>query len=111
MQMNIFGKLVSHEGRSFATYFTRLTNKNTGETRSFNVKFRQEAGQPDISDCPCIIEVPREKMNYQEKVIYDKETGDPVVDEAGGVKISNNIWVSKWSMIGPFVDHSLDDYE
>ena len=111
MQMNVFGKQVNHEGRTFTTYFTKLTNKNTGESRSFNVKFRQEAGQPDIFDCPCTIEVPREKMNYQEKVIYDKETGEPVSDEDGNVKISNNIWISKWSMIGPFVDHSLDDFE
>ena len=111
MQMNIFGKQVSHEGRTFATYFTRLTNTKTGETKSFNVKFRQEASQPDIFDCPCIIEVPREKMNLQEKVIYDKETDLPVTDEDGNVKISNNIWISQWSMVGPYVDHALDDYE
>ena len=111
MQLNIFGKTVNYEGRSFTTYFTRLTNKTTGETKSFNVKFRQEASQPDIFDCPCIIEVPREKMNLQEKPIQDKDTGDYVTDEAGDVKISRNIWISKWEMVGPFVDHSLDDFE
>ena len=111
MQMNIFGKTVSYEGRSFTSYFTKLTNKNTGEIKTFNVKFRQEANQPDIFDCPCTIEVPREKMNLQEKAIMDKESGLPLVDENGEVKISRNIWVSQWSMVGPFIDHSLDDYE
>lgn len=109
--MNIFGKSVNYEGRNFASYFTRLTNKKTGEVQTFNVKFRQDADQPDLIDCPCVISVPREKMNLQEKPIKDKDTGEFVVDEDGDVKISRNIWISQWEMVGPFIDHSLDDFE
>lgn len=111
MNLTIFGKSVTYEGRTFASYFTKLTNKKTGEQKTFNVKFRQSCDQPDLFDCPCIIEVPREKMNQQEKAIIDKETGFPLVDENGEVKISRTIWVTEWSMVGPFIDHSLDDYE
>lgn len=111
MQINVFGKAVSWNGKTFASYFTRLRNSKTGEEKTFNVKFRQECGQPDLKDCPCIIEVPREKINLQEKIIMDKETDTPIVDENGQVKISRNIWVSDYQYICPFVDHSLDDYE
>lgn len=110
MDLNIFGKAVSYEGRTFNTYFTKLTNMRTGEEKTFNVKFRQSASQPDLSDCPCIIRVSREKINLQEKPIKDKD-GDIVFDENGEVKMSRNIWVSAWEMVGPFIDHALDDYE
>lgn len=111
MQINVFGKAVSWNGKTFASYFTRLRNSKTGEEKTFNVKFRQDCDQPELKNCPCIIEVPREKMNLQEKIIMDKESGLPFVDENGQVKISRNIWISAWDYIGPFIDHSLDDYE
>ena len=111
MKLNIFGKEMSYQGKRFNTYFTRLTNTATGETKSFNVKFRQSCGEPEMNECPCIIEVPREKLNLTEKVIYDKETEEPVYDEEGNLKHSRVIWISQWSMVGPFIDHSLDDWE
>lgn len=104
MKLNIFGKERStNEGRKFMTYFTRLTNKSTGETKTFSVKFRQDCDAPSLSDCPCVIDVPREKINLSEKPVYDKETGDVVF-------YTRDIWVSFWKMVGPFVDHSLDDW-
>lgn len=108
MEMNIFGKSVSWQGKTFSTYFTKLVNNATGEIRTFNVKFRQECDQPDIHECPCIIEVPREKMNLQESPIIDRDTKEPVLDDEGNVKISRTIWVSGWEMKGPFIDHALD---
>lgn len=110
MTMNIFGKLVNYDGRGFNAYLTRLTNKNTGEQKSFTVKFRQSCGQPELNECPCVIEVPKGKANMTERVIYD-DNGDPMTNDLGEIKMSRTIWVSEWSMVGAFVDHSLDDYE
>jgi len=111
MKMNLFAKNVSWNGKTFPSYFTKLTNKTTNAEHTFNVKFRQTCEGPDSKDCPCIIEVPKGKGNVTEKPIIDKDTDMPLVDANGEVKISRTIWVSEWNMVGPFVDHSLDDYE
>lgn len=111
ISMNIFGKAVSWNGKTFATYFTKLHNNKTDEDVAFNVKFRQECDQPPLADCPCTIEVPRAKMNLQERIIVDKDTEAPAMNADGSVKISRNIWVSEWKYLAPFVDHSLDDFE
>ena len=112
MEINIFGKLIVQQGKApFEAYSTRLHNKATDTDDYFKVKFRRNCEGPSIDDCPCVIEVPREKMNSQEKIIVDKETKMPLVDENGQVKISRTIWISDWTYLRPFVDHSLDDYE
>lgn len=110
MKINVFGKqLMSRDGRSFTTYFTRLTKVSTGEKVSFNVKFRQDCGAPDYKQLPCVIDIPKEKSNMVESFIYD-EAGIPVVDDNGEPKLSRTLWVTEWAMVGPYIDHSLDDY-
>lgn len=109
-RMNIFGKEKIFEGRKFSTFFTRLTNAETGETKAFNVKFRQSCGEPDLDECPCIIDVPVEKRNLVERPIIDKDTDEPVMGDDGIVKMSRTIWISGWEMVGPYVDHSLDSW-
>lgn len=110
-QMIIFGKERMAEGRKFDAYFTRLTNSKTGEIKVFNVKFRQCCGNPDISFCPCIIDVPDEKRNLSEKAMFKKDSGEPLYNGDGSIKVSRTIWISEWVMVGPYVDHSLDDWE
>lgn len=110
-QMNIFGKERIADGRKFNTYFTRLVNSRTGETKTFNVKFRQSCGEPDMNLCPCIIDVPDEKRNLSEKVIFKKDSNEPLYNDDGSIKVSRTIWISEWFMVGPYVDHSLDDWE
>lgn len=112
LELTIFGKSkTNREGRKFDVFFTRLTNKTTGESTSFNVKFRMNGPQLDLSECPCVIRVPRTKINRSEKPILDPE-GEPVYDEESGeLKVSRTLWVTTWEMVGPYVDHSLDDYE
>lgn len=110
-KMNIFGKEKIFEGKRFNTYFTKMTNTETGETKTFNVKFRQSCGEPDLDECPCVIDVPNEKRNLVEKPIIDKDTDEVVVGEDGIVKVSRTIWISGWEMVGPYVDHSLDSWE
>lgn len=112
MQINVFHKKgTSSDGRAFPIFLSTLT-KNNGEQTSVNVKFRDVCGAPDPKDCPCIIEVPREKANLVIKPIIVEEDGVKVVltNDDGEPKMRNTLWVSDWSMVGPYIDHSLDEY-
>ena len=112
MKLNIFGKKgTSKDGRAFPIYLSTLTKKDGSEIK-VSVKFRQDAKQPELSECPCIIEVDKKNANLTVKDIKDPETGEYLYDEASGeVKTSKTLWVSAWKMVGPYVDHSLDDFE
>lgn len=112
MKLNIFGKKgTSKDGRAFPIYLSTLTKKDGSEIK-VSVKFRQDAKQPELSECPCIIEVDKKNANLTVKEIKDPETGEFLYDETSGeVKTSKTLWVSAWKMVGPYVDHSLDDFE
>ena len=109
MRINVFGKQVEFQGKKFAAYTGRLTKKS-GEELTVTVKFRQDCGAPDLKECPCQIEFPKEGANLVMKTIKG-EDGMPLVNEMGEVKSSKTLWISKWKMVGPYVDHSLDDFE
>ena len=110
MKVNVFGKQVnSSDGHQFVAYLTSLTKVSTGEKVFFRLKFRQECGAPDYKQLPCIIDVPKEKSNIVEAFIYD-EAGTPVVDDNGEPKLSRTLWISEWTMVGPYIDPALDDY-
>lgn len=112
MKLNIFCKQgKSKDGRAFPIYLSTLTKKD-GTEMKVSVKFRQDAKQPDQDDCPCVIEVDKKKANLSIKEIKDAETGELLYDETTGeVKTSKTLWVAAWKMVGPYVDHSLDDFE
>ena len=111
MKINIFGKSIEFQGKKFAAYTARLTNKNTGEEITVTVKFRQDCGGPDLKACPCIIEFPKQAANLAIKDLKDPD-GMPLVNEATGEeKKSKTLWISDWKMVGPYIDHSLDDFE
>ena len=111
MQLTVFAKEMLTKKGQFTRYIARLTNKNTGEQKTVSVKFRQTAGQPESEECPCIIEVAKQDANLVEKPYIDPETGEIAVNGDGSVKLSSTLWVSSWEMVGPYIDHSLDDYE
>ena len=114
MQLNIFHKKgTSKDGRTFPIYLSTAT-KRDGTQISLNVKFREDAGAPDPKDCPCIIEFDKSAANLVTKdIIVEDEDGEKgyLTDENGEVKKRNTLWVSKWTMVGPYIDHSLDDFE
>ena len=112
MKLNIFGKKgTSKDGRAFPIYLSTLTKKD-GTEMKVSVKFRQDAKQPDLADCPCVIEVDKKNANLTIKEIKDAETGELLYDETTGeVFRSMSLWVAAWKMVGPYVDHSLDDFE
>lgn len=112
MQLNIFHKKgLSSDGRPFPIYLSTITKKDGTQT-SVNVKFREVCGNPDPKDCPCVIEVDREKANLVTRPIIVEEDGVKVVltNDDGEPKTRNTLWVSGWRMVGPYIDHSLDDY-
>lgn len=112
MEINIFGKKgINSEGRTFPIYFSTLTKKD-GSQDSVNVKFREACGSPDLKDCPCTIYVEREKANLVIKPIIVEDDGvkSVLTDDNGEVKMRRTLWISEWQMVGPYIDHSLDDY-
>lgn len=111
MELNVFCKKgKSHDGRTFNIYLTTL-KKKTGEELKATIKFRESAGQPDAKDCPCVIKVEKVDANLTVRPIFDTETQEYLVDENGTLKESRTLWVTKWKMVGPYIDHSLDDFE
>lgn len=110
MNINVFcRKVQGRDGRYFPVYFSTLTKKN-GEETKVSIKFRESCGSPDASDCPCIIGVEKVNANLVTKPIV-LDDGTYLTDDNGEVKMSKTLWVSNWEMIGPFIDHSLDEYE
>lgn len=110
MKINIFGKSIEYQGKKFPAYTGRLIKKD-GTELTVTVKFRQECGGPDLKDCPCQIEFPRQSANLVIKTLRDPE-GQPLYnEETGELKTSKTLWIAQWRMVGPYIDHSLDEFE
>lgn len=112
MKLNVFPKKgKSQDGREFPIFLSTLYKKDGTELK-VSIKFRQDAPQLDAKKCPCVIDVDKKTASLAVKPIFDQSTGDPVVDEkTGDVKYSKTLWVSSWEYIGPYEDHSLDEFE
>lgn len=106
MEITIFAKKrQSKDGRTFYTYLSTLTKKTTGEQVTVQVKFRQDAGQPDPHACPMNIVFDKADANYTEKLReIENENGEKVTIH------SNTLWVSKWETGSAYVDTSMDDF-
>ena len=104
LELIVFSKKrKTEDGRAFTTYFTRL---GTDES-PVSVKFREECGAPS---CPRIISIEKGDANLAQRK-FKRE----VIDEKTGVPVEQTIttrelWISKWTDIGEYVDHSLDEY-
>ena len=106
MQVAIFSrKAQTKEGRTFYTYFGKLTKKDGTEV-SANFKFRESCGAPEGARCPMNIVFDKSDANYSEK----QET---YTDTEGVEKevTRKTVWISKWSEGEPYVDNSMDDFE
>lgn len=103
MNLTVFAKSkTSKEGKSFNTYFAKLTKKDGSEV-STELKFREECGVP--KSFPCNIIVDKQHANLVEKQVTFEKDGEE--KEA----LQRKLWISKWTDGEPFVDHSLDDFE
>ena len=95
-------KRKTKDGKEFNTFITRLTKKD-GTTSVVNVRFPDE-NKPNVADCPCNIEVAKDKMNLSIRTLTDEETGELIE--------SRNLWVKAWSKSDvPYTDTSLDDFD
>lgn len=67
-----------------------------------NVKFREDAGQPE--HLPCVIEFEKQEANLSDET-YEKEVDGVKVTESKKV-----LWVNKF-IEHEYIDKSLDDFE
>lgn len=109
MELTIYASKKSYEKdgqtKNFYVYSTKIKNKTTEEEEFFNVKFREECGNPPGSKCPLNIIVEKDDVNITKKT-RKYTTKDGVEKEIE----EKTIWVSAWKEGEPFVDHSTDDY-
>lgn len=103
MKITVYAKNhKTHDGRSFATYVTRLVKKDGSEV-STALKFNN--GTPIPGTFPCNLIIEKDDANYTERVkTYEKDGETKEYTE-------RTLWVKKWEMGEPFEDHSLDDFE
>ena len=93
----------NNKSREFYTYLTQCVRKSTGETFTAEVKFRMDCGAPKGEDCPLVIEIPKGGANLTKHEFTDSETGE--------MRASNTIWISAYTVVGKYVDTSMDDIE
>ena len=112
MKLNVFAKKgKSKDGHEFPIFLTTLYKKDGSELKA-SIKFRQDAPQLDAKKCPCVIDVAKTDANLVISQIKDPETGDFLYDLSTGiVKESRTLWVSNFTYVGPYIDHSLDDFD
>ena len=103
MKINLFGKKrTTRDGKkTFITYFSTLAKKD-GTEMKVNVKFREDAGQPE--HLPCVIEFEKQDANFSDET-YEKEVDGVKVTESKKV-----LWVNKF-IEHEYIDKSLDDFE
>lgn len=101
MEITVYAKTKKTvEGRTFRIYLSRITRKSTGEQIPVRVNFKEGVPLPTVFPVNLVIQ--KENANLTEKHYYDDE---------GVKRTSHNLWIEKYEMGEPFVDHSLDDYE
>lgn len=103
MQITVFAKKRhTEEGKTFFSYLSKLVKKDGTEVTTA-VKFREDCGQPRGESCPCNIIVEKGDCNFSTKCITNEETGEIIT--------SNTLWVNRWEMGDPYIDHSMDDFQ
>ena len=111
MEITLFSKKrMTKEGIAFYNFLSILTKKD-GSQLVCTVKFRDEAGRPKPENCPMNILIDKSNCNLSTRKftrqVTDPETGE-LSSEQGE---SYTLWVSSWLPGGPYVDHSMDDFE
>lgn len=103
MKCTIFGKTKKAGKTEWIEYSTRLTRKDDGTEEYFRVKFNPKEIAPKLKDCPINIEfTPGIDANKGKPEEFEKN------DELIRIPV---IWINRYDVGDPWVDHSLDDYE
>lgn len=111
MEITLFSKKrTTKEGKIFYNFLSTLTKKD-GTQLVCTVKFRDEAGTPKPENCPMNILVDKSNCNLSTRK-FTRQVTDPETGELSSEKgESYTLWVSSWLPGGPYVDHSMDDFE
>ena len=108
MKATIFAKnRKTREGKQFTCYFGNITRKD-GTAEQVTVKFRQDVEIPKTF--PCILNFNKSDANLSTGV-YIREIETPGGDEAVEEVETRTLWITGYTSVEAFVDHSLDDYE
>ncbi len=103
MKINLFSKArTNREGRQFTNYIGKLVRRD-GTELTCNVKFRESAGKPDPAALPAVVEIMKQDSNLTKREYLDERTGE--------LKTAFTLWANKWSIVGEYVDHSLDEFD
>ena len=103
MNVTVFAKKrQTKEGKTFYVYIGTLKKKD-GTEESVTVKFREDCGQPDPKKCPVNIVFDKANANLSNRDFIREDTGEVI-----NIK---TLWINSWQEGGPYVDHSLDDFE
>ena len=108
MKATIFSKTrKTREGKQFLTYFGTIARKD-GTAEQVSVKFRQDVEIPKTF--PCVINFDKSDANLSTGTYY-KETDTPDGDVAVEEIETKTLWITGYTSVEAYVDHSLDDYE
>lgn len=103
MKITVFAKKKqTSEGKAFYTYLSTLKKKD-GSEKVVQVRFTEEAGNPDPKKCPMNIEFEKASGNLSKREYTREDTGE--------IMEAHTLWIKRWSEGEPYVDSSLDDYE
>ena len=103
MEITVYAKKrQTRDGKkSFFSYLTTLKKKD-GSPCTCAVKFAAPAENPDPLECPMNIVVRKEDCN----MVVEPYTND----RTGETKDSYRLWIKKFEMGSPYVDHSMADF-
>ena len=103
MKITVFAKKKqTAEGKKFYTYLTTLHKKDGSELVA-QVRFTEEAGNPDPKNCPMNIEFEKAAGNISKREYTREDTGE--------IMTAHTLWIKAWKEGEPYVDTSLDDFE
>lgn len=111
MKITVYAKKrTTKEGKTFAVYLSKLTNKNGDET-PITVHFKQTAGLLNPDKCPAVIEFDRKNANLSKKEKHFARVDVVTGERVETITIDNQLWVSEYRVCdGEYVDNSLDDF-
>ena len=106
MQLTIFVKnKTTKAGKPFHIFLSTLTTK-TGEKVPVRVCFKMQSsggqGEPDPASCPLVIDVDKNTANLSAES-YNTDEGE--------TRVARKLWVTNWTVVGKYEDHSLDEFE
>ena len=103
MNITVFAKKKhTAEGKKFYTYLATLKKKDGTEDVA-QVRFTDDAGNPDPAKCPMNIIFDKASGNISKRTYTKEDTGE--------IMEARTLWIKSWKEGEPYIDTSLDDYD